>query len=232
MDAVQKGRTRPAGPSHAGTYYRWARFYDLIFDWPFHPGRLAAARAVAEALPPGGKVLVAGVGTGLELALLPRIARVTGIDLARPMLDIARERVRRKKLDHVEALQVMDAGVLEFGDASFDVVLAPYLLSVAPSPRAVLDEMWRVTRPGGEMIILNHFSAEAGLRARAERRLQNAGAWLGWRPHFPHAVVGDWLSDQRDAGGVREREIAPFRLFTLLRVTKVPQGRRAADHPA
>lgn len=221
MEWAKRDRGAAAEPSYARTYYRWARFYDLIFDWPFHPGRLAAARAVAEATDSNKEVLVAGVGTGLELGLLPRNTRVVGIDLARPMLDIARERVARKSFEHVKALRVMDAGALEFKDARFDVVLAPYLLSVAPSPDLVLDEMWRVTRPGGEMIILNHFSAEGGLRARAEKALEGAGGWLGWRPNFPYAVVGDWLASQADAKIAEKREVAPFRLFTVLRIKKI-----------
>jgi phosphatidylethanolamine/phosphatidyl-N-methylethanolamine N-methyltransferase len=220
MDWARQERRTSADPSGARTYYRWARFYDLIFDWPFHPGRLAAARAVAKAVPDNAKVLVAGVGTGLELGLLPRNTRITGIDLARPMLDIARGRVAHKRLDHVKALRIMDASALEFEDASFDVVLAPYLLSVATEPDKVLDDMWRVTRPGGEVVILNHFSAEGGLRARTEKALESAGAWLGWRPNFPYAVIGDWLGERSNAVVVEERAIAPFRLFTLLRIRK------------
>jgi phosphatidylethanolamine/phosphatidyl-N-methylethanolamine N-methyltransferase len=226
MDLARQEQRTSAEPSTARTYYRWARFYDLIFDWPFYPGRLAAARAVAKALPAKGRVLVAGVGTGLELGLLPRSGGVIGIDLARPMLDLARARVAHKGLDHVKALRLMDAGALEFEDASFDVVLAPYLLSVATEPDRVLDDMWRVTRPGGEMVILGHFSAETGLRSELEKRLTGAGAWLGWRPYFPYAVVSDWLKDHPDAAIVEERQIAPFRLFTLLRIRK--GGARAA----
>jgi phosphatidylethanolamine/phosphatidyl-N-methylethanolamine N-methyltransferase len=207
-------------PSDARTYYRWARFYDLIFDWPFRPGRLAAARAVATTAPANGKVLVAGVGTGLELGLLPRNVSVTGIDLARPMLEIARSRVLHGALYHVKTLRLMDAGALEFEDASFDVVLAPYLLSVAADPQRALDEMWRVTRPGGELVILNHFSAPDGLRARLEVSLEGTAGWIGWRPNFPHAVVDRWLDGRSDAVVAEERAIAPFRLFTLLRIRK------------
>jgi phosphatidylethanolamine/phosphatidyl-N-methylethanolamine N-methyltransferase len=221
-DWARQEQRATAEPSGARTYYRWARFYDLIFDWPFHPGRLAAARAVAKAAPAKGQILVAGVGTGLELGLLPDNLKVTGIDLARPMLEIARTRVAHKGLDHVQALRVMDAGALEFEDASFDVVLAPYLLSVATEPDRVLDEMWRVTRSQGEIIILNHFSAEGGLRARAERGLEGAGAWLGWRPNFPYTVVDGWLGHHGDAVVIEERQVAPFRLFTLLRIRKEP----------
>ncbi|WP_413992246.1 class I SAM-dependent methyltransferase [Labrys okinawensis] len=229
VKGIEEGQGHSAESSYAGAYHRWARFYDLIFDWPFHPGRLAAALAVAQAAPSGGDVLVAGVGTGLELELLPRRTRVTGIDLARPMLAIACERVARKNLHHVEGLHIMDAGSLEFADGSFDVVLAPYILSVVPSPKRVLEEMWRATRVGGEMIILNHFSAAEGLRARVEESLQGAGGWLGWRPYFPYAIVADWLASQVDATIVEQQQVAPFRLFTLIRVRKEAQPCCTAD---
>src|SRR5580698_3241535 len=148
-------------------YGRWAPIYDLIFDLPFHPGRLAAAAAAAQAAGKDGEVLVVGVGTGLELGLLPKNLRITGIDLSAPMLKLARERVAKGALGQVKALHIMDAGALEFPDARFDVALAPYVMSVVPSPARALDEMWRVLRPGGQMVLMNHFSAEGGLRARA-----------------------------------------------------------------
>ena len=210
----------PGQLSSDGLYGRWAPIYDLIFDLPFHPGRSAAARAAAEAAGAAGEVLVVGVGTGLELGLLPKTLRVTGIDLSAPMLAIARDRVARRGLRQVKALQVMDAAALEFPAGRFDVALAPYVLSVVPSPAQALDEMWRVLRPGGEIVIVNHFSAERGLRGRVEAGMEKSASWLGWHPVFPYAAVGDWLSARRDAQLVVRREIAPFRLFTLLRVKK------------
>ena len=221
MNLTTQKRKSPAHPTYAKIYYLLAPFYDLVFDLPFHPGRFAAAGAVDEAIADQGNLLVVGVGTGLELELLTDRANITGIDLAQPMLDVARERVARKALRQVKALRVMDAQALDFADASFDVTLAPYVLSVVPSPRRVLDEMWRVTRPGGEMIILNHFSDDHGWRARAETLLDGAGACLGWRPHFPFsAIIGTWLEQCVEAKVVETRAIAPFKLFTLLRIKK------------
>jgi phosphatidylethanolamine/phosphatidyl-N-methylethanolamine N-methyltransferase len=203
-----------------GLYGRWAPLYDLIFDLPFHPGRLAAARAAAAAAGPNGEVLVVGVGTGLELGLLPKELSITGIDLSARMLTLARERVTRQALRQVKALQVMDAVALEFPAARFDVALAPYVMSVVPSPARALDEMWRVLKPGGQIVIVNHFSAERGLRARTEAAMEKSASWLGWHPVFPYAAVGDWLAARQDAELVEKRQIAPFRLFTLLRLRK------------
>jgi phosphatidylethanolamine/phosphatidyl-N-methylethanolamine N-methyltransferase len=220
---VRSGTARPklsAKQASASPYSRWAPIYDLIFDLPFHPGRLAAAAAAAEAAGKDGEVLVVGVGTGLELGLLPKNLRITGIDVSAPMLKIARERVAKDALGQVKALHLMDAQALEFSDARFDVALAPYVMSVVPTPSHVLDEMWRVLRPGGQMVLMNHFSAERGLRARTEAALEKSAGWLGWHPQFPYAAVGDWIAGRADATILERRQIAPFRLFTLLRVRK------------
>jgi phosphatidylethanolamine/phosphatidyl-N-methylethanolamine N-methyltransferase len=214
------GQELAAKRASQSAYSRWAPIYDLIFDLPFHPGRWAAAAAAAKAAGDQGEVLVVGVGTGLELGLLPKNLRITGIDLSGPMLKIARERVAKKALGQVKALQIMDAGAMDFPDARFDVALAPYVMSVVPAPGRVLDEMWRVLRPGGQMVLMNHFSAERGLRARAEAVLEKSAAWLGWHPQFPYAAVGDWIASRKDASILERREIAPFRMFTLLRVQK------------
>jgi phosphatidylethanolamine/phosphatidyl-N-methylethanolamine N-methyltransferase len=202
-------------------YDRWAPVYDFIFDLPFEPGRRAAADAAAEAAGHNGEILVVGVGTGLELPMLPRNVRVTGVDLSRPMLDVARRRVAREGLDQVQALHQMDAQALALDDASFDVALAPYVMSVVPDPERALDEMWRVVRPGGELVVMNHFSAESGWRVGVETAMEGAAHWLGWRPRFPYSAVGDWLARKPEAHLLERRELPPLALFTLLRIGKL-----------
>jgi phosphatidylethanolamine/phosphatidyl-N-methylethanolamine N-methyltransferase len=160
--------------------------YDAFFDWAFGPGR---RRAVA-CLPfrSGDRVLEVGVGTGLSFPLYPRNCHVTGIDIAEPMLDRARARLEEMGREGIE-LRRMDARKLRFADSSFDHVLAPYVISVVPEPERVMSEIARVCRPGGTVIVINHFlSANAVLRF-LERLLTPLSRWIGFRLDLPVAVV-------------------------------------------
>jgi len=159
-------------------YERLASVYDLTFGPTLHPGRLQARdRMVIE---PGDRILEVGVGTGINASLYPSHCHITGIDLSTSMLDKARERVARQGLPNVRLLE-MDAANLTFADDSFDIVYAPYLVSVVPDPVLVVREMRRVCRPGGRIIILNHFRSANPVLSRIERAISPFTVHIGFK---------------------------------------------------
>lgn len=198
-------------------YARWAPIYDLVFAAVMAPGRRAA---VAAAQARGGLILDVGVGTGLELPLFDPDVSVVGVDLSEPMLRRAQSRAAREKLLQVAGLCVMDATRLAFPSDHFDAVVAPFVLTVVPDPAATLDELARVVKPGGEIVLVNHVGAESGPIAAVEAWLGRRSAKLGWRPEFPWAVLGDWISSRSDMALKERRRIAPLGLFTLARIAR------------
>ena len=162
----------------AGVYEKLASVYDFIFGPTLHPGRVHAIQRMG--IQPGDRVLEVGVGTGINAALYPRDCAVTGIDLSSSMLEKARDRVARKGLRNVRLLE-MDAADLKFADDTFDIVYAPYLISVVPDPVGVAREMSRVCRRGGRIVFLNHFrSPNAGL-AWIERVISPFTVHIGFK---------------------------------------------------
>ena len=159
-------------------YEKLAKVYDLTFGPTLHPGRLQAIQRMN--IQPGERVLEVGVGTGINLSLYPKQAMVTGIDFSVSMLEKARDRVARMGLRNMLLLQ-MDAADLKFSDDSFDIVYAPYLISVVPDPVRVAREMRRVCRPGGRIIFLNHFLSPNLLLSRAERMISPFTIHIGFK---------------------------------------------------
>ncbi|MBA3948401.1 MAG: methyltransferase domain-containing protein [Acidobacteria bacterium] len=161
-----------------GVYGKLAKGYDLFFGPTLHPGRLTAIQRMG--IKTGDRILEVGVGTGINLSLYPKDCTVTGIDFSDAMLEKARERVARKDIRNARLLQ-MDAADLKFADNSFDIVYAPYLISVVPDPVTVAREMRRVCRPGGRVIILNHFLSPNPLMSRVERLISPATIHIGFK---------------------------------------------------
>ncbi|MEX2272980.1 MAG: methyltransferase domain-containing protein [Vicinamibacterales bacterium] len=161
-----------------GVYEKIAKGYDLFFGPTLHPGRLTAIQRMG--IQPGDRVLEVGVGTGINLALYPTDCTITGIDFSDAMLEKARERVERKGVKNARLLQ-MDAADLKFADNAFDIVYAPYVISVVPDPVTVAREMRRVCRPGGRIIILNHFISPNPIMSRVERWMSPATIHIGFK---------------------------------------------------
>lgn len=195
-------------------YRRWASFYDETFGLITRVGRRNAVTAV-NALP-GREVLEVGVGTGLALPDYSPTKRITGIDLSAEMLEVARRRVRDRNLTHVAGLHEMDAEATGFPTASFDIAVAMYVASVVPHPRALLSELTRLVRPGGHILFINHFAAEAGPRWWIERALAPASRALGWHPDF---ALGALLPPE-DMARASMRPMRPLGLFTLVHLTR------------
>jgi len=195
------------------SYARWAPVYDVTFGKITHAGRRAA---VAHINARGGDVLEVGVGTGLSLETYDRALRVTGMDYSEDMLRKARARVARLGLPHVAGLRQMDARSLDFPDSSFDTVAAMHVLSVVPEPQRVMTEIARVLRPGGQIVITNHFRHERGVWAGLARAAAPLERVLGWHSDFEIDTV---LQDPR-LHVVTRRDLPPMGMMTFLVLEK------------
>jgi phosphatidylethanolamine/phosphatidyl-N-methylethanolamine N-methyltransferase len=195
-------------------YRRWAPVYDNTFGRFTTEGRRHAVEIINQR---HGRVLEVGVGTGLSLPEYRRGLEIVGIDLSPEMLDKAREKVDEEGLTNVTGLHEMDATELTFPTASFDTVVAMYVMTVVPDPEKVMRELARVCKVGGEVILVNHFSQEEGVRGWVERRMAPFADKLGWRPVFDvdRVMVCDNLTV------VGRRALRPWGLFTMLRFEKI-----------
>jgi phosphatidylethanolamine/phosphatidyl-N-methylethanolamine N-methyltransferase len=198
-------------------YERWAPIYDLVFGKVFDHGRQST---IAEADRIGGRVLDVGVGTGLSLSDYSRKTRICGVDISEPMLRRARKRVCELSLVNVELLAVMDARQLAFKDASFDAVVAQYVITAVPDPEATLDDFIRVLKPGGELILVNHIGAERGPRRLFELAFAPVARRLGWRPEFPWERLVKWAARHGGVSLAERRPMPPMGHFSLIRYRK------------
>jgi phosphatidylethanolamine/phosphatidyl-N-methylethanolamine N-methyltransferase len=167
-------------------YAGLARVYDQVFDRALRPGRIAAVRRLD--LSCGKRVLEVGVGTGLSLGTYPAGAEITAIDISEPMLERARRQADKLPRNRI-SIHRMDAQAMAFADGSFDHVIAPYVISVVPDPHRVMQEIRRVCRPGGTVIVVNHFVHENSWVRAFERCATPLTRRIGFRLDTPAETV-------------------------------------------
>lgn len=171
-------------------YGAYSGFYDALFGRIFHDSRAEAISSLA--IQPGERVLEVGVGTGLSLTLYPRHCQVVGVDLSPSMLERSREKVARYGLDHIE-LHQMDAACLAFPPSSFDAVFAAYAITAMPEPRRAILEMARTCKPGGRIVLLNHFRNGNRILSGLERAVAPVCSTLGFRSDLELASLMDGI---------------------------------------
>lgn len=199
------------------SYKAWAPIYDKTFGAFTTLGR---KRAISHINNRQGSVLEVGVGTGLALKYYQPHLQVTGIDVSSHMLAKARKKVTKNQMTHVKDIREMDAQAMNFPDNHFDTVVAMFLMSVVPDPERVIAEMARVCKPGGEVLIVNHFAREKGALAAMEKVFAPLHNVIGWHSDFSiHRVLGeDELSVQE------QKKFPPLGMFTFLRMEKQDQS--------
>lgn len=209
----------PAQPTTAlmrKAYERWAPVYDIVYDKLTEPAGRAAVRAVEAC---GPRILEVGVGTGLSLGYYAPTSQVHGIDLSQDMLRRAARKVATRGLRHVKSLQVMDACRLGFPDQVFDAVTAQFLITLVPNPEGALDEMARTLRPGGEIVLVNHFGQEHGALARIEGAVASLCGKIGWSSDFKASRIERWARG-RGLSAVPLEPVFPGGFFKILRMRK------------
>jgi ubiquinone/menaquinone biosynthesis C-methylase UbiE len=192
------------------SYTVLAPLYDAFVGAP-----LRAARAQSLARLPRGRqqsVLLAGVGTGLDIPLLPAEHRYIGVDFTRAML---RRAERRAQMRDVTLLQA-DCLRLPFGDNSFDHAVLHLIVAVVADPAKCLSEAVRVTRPGGSLLLFDKF-LRRGERAWLRKCLNPFASRIATRTDV---VLEDVLERTRDILVVETQGVVLRGWFKLIRLTK------------
>lgn len=189
-------------------YTNYAGVYDRVFR-VFNESREAVVRNLK--IDPGERVLEVGVGTGLCLPMYPAHCRVTAIDLSAAMLSKAAQRVEEEGLINV-TLERMDAGAMTFADSAFDLVIAAYVVTAVPDYRKLMSEMVRVSRPGGRLVMLNHFTQDSPFIAAVEKAISPICVKMGFRTDLSvEEVIDGWPLIKK-----RDQRMAPLGMWHVV----------------
>ena len=201
-------------------YSEFAPVYDKIFGKIFY-SRLE--RVIEDShIPRGAKVLEVGAGTGTSFPAYPTHCQVTGIDLAPDMLTRARQKIAENGWTHIKVLE-MNALALNFPDNSFDFVMAFHVVTVVPDPVAMINEARRVCKPGGKIVIVNHFTSDVPVLGSVTRSLDPLTRWLGWRTDLKLKA----FIETTNLTVERIYKISKASLYTVLVGTKTSNNHRS-----
>jgi phosphatidylethanolamine/phosphatidyl-N-methylethanolamine N-methyltransferase len=196
-------------PHESKIYSEFSHFYDKIFS-RFFCERITSVLTSLN-IPPGAKVLEVGIGTGLSMPAYPPHCEVTGIDLAADMLERARQKAEESGWRHFRLLE-MDALNLQFPDNSFDYVASFHVISVVPDPVRMMQEIHRVCKPGGTVVIINHFRTTKPVLGTVIGALDPITRHLGWTASLRLSQAFDGVPVH-----IHKRfKTSPFSLFTVV----------------
>ncbi|WP_153558870.1 class I SAM-dependent methyltransferase [Roseimaritima sediminicola] len=212
----KRKRSKQANPERSRLYSKFIPAYEAV--WPLLVQRRVRRSIERLNIQPGNKVLEVGIGTGMSMPAYPRHAQVTGIDLSEEMLAEAERKIAREGWDHI-SVRPMNAQQLDFPDQSFDFVTTFHVVSVVADPQQMMSEIARVVKPGGSVLIINHFRSENPWIAKVIDRADTFTRHLGWRTNVSSQdVVGRLPLDVRT-----QTKSSPFSLFTVLHATRTDE---------
>lgn len=218
MVSELKSETETAGPvPHSSPLYKTlVPAYQAI--WPAIAGKRIHGAVRSLQIPCGSDVLEVGVGTGMSLESYPHSVNVTGVDLSESMLAEAEQQIAQRRWSHIQVMP-MNAEELRFSDSSFDVVTSFHTISVVSDPRKMMSEMVRVCRPGGRIMIINHFRSDNPLIARVVDSAGRVTKRLGWRTDLQLQEILREFPIQLDD----RYKPNPMSLFTVIKATRKPR---------
>lgn len=217
---MQEGGARLHHQPLTAFWDRWARFYDCA-QWSNRRANAAAAARAAALIPAGARVLDCAAGTGrFSLAAAERAGSVLCTDLSEAMLEQAERKARRRGLSNLRFAR-RDITALPDPDGGFDAVIAANVLHLLPEPELAVRELWRVTAPGGRLILPTYLQGKAGAACGAVIKI-----YQGVGFHYEHAFTPEtyrMLLERLNLGPVTV-EVIPGRLPIALAVLQKPNS--------